>query len=96
MREIKDEQLQQNHLFWGLNDIQHKATLNTPTDHLKTLGATLGGTQHRIDDFTRRLKVMQAMHHKLTTLNNPVVEHKLAKRCLGESKIQHLLRVYGQ
>ena len=74
--------------------IQQKATLNTPTDPLKTLGATLGGTQHRCDDFTKRLKVMQAMHHKLTTLNDPTVELKLAKHCLGESKVQHLLRLY--
>jgi len=38
---------------------------------------------------------MQAMHHKLTTLNDPAVELKLAKHCLGESKVQHLLRLYG-
>jgi len=35
------------------------------------------------------------MHHKLTTLNDPAVELKLAKHCLGESKVQHLLRLYG-
>ena len=39
---------------------------------------------------------MQAMHHKLTTLIDPAVELKLAKHCLGESKVQHLLRLYGQ
>jgi hypothetical protein len=77
-------------------DTTKKATLNTPTDPLKALGATLGGTQHRIVDFNKRLKVMQAMHHKLTTLNDPAVELKLAKHCLGESKVQHLLRLYGE
>ena len=46
--------------------------------------------------FTKRLKVTQAMHHKLTTLNDPAVDLKLAKHCLGESKAQHLLRLYGQ
>ena len=35
------------------------------------------------------------MHHKLSTLNDPAVELKLAKYCLGESKVQHLLRMYG-
>ena len=38
---------------------------------------------------------MQAMHHKLTTLNDPAVELKLATHCLGKSKVQHLLRLYG-
>ena len=36
------------------------------------------------------------MHHKLTTLNDPAVEFKLATHCLGERKVQHLLRMYGQ
>ena len=49
------EQLQQNHHNWGLSETQHKATLNTPLDPLKTLGATLGGTQHCLADFTKRL-----------------------------------------
>ena len=35
------------------------------------------------------------MHQQLTTLNDPAVELKLAKHCLGESKVQHLLRLYG-
>ncbi|MFM7987803.1 MAG: hypothetical protein ACKPKO_51675, partial [Candidatus Fonsibacter sp.] len=35
------------------------------------------------------------MHHKLATINDPAVELKLAKHCLGESKVQHLLRMYG-
>jgi hypothetical protein len=39
---------------------------------------------------------MQATHHKLTALNDPVVELKLARHCLGESKARHLLRLYGQ
>ena len=38
---------------------------------------------------------MQAMHYTLSTLNEPVVELKLAKHCLGERKVQHLLRMYG-
>ena len=87
------QDLQLNHSAWGINQIQQKATLNTPSDPLKTLGATLGGPQHRCDDFNKRFKVMQAMHHKLTTLNDPAVELKLAKHCLGESKAQHLLRI---
>ena len=36
------------------------------------------------------------MHHKPTTLNDPAVELKLANHCLGESKAQHVLRLYGQ
>ena len=36
------------------------------------------------------------MHHKLTTLSDPAVELKLAKHCLGKSKVQRLLRLYGQ
>ena len=32
------QQLQYNHLTWGIHEIQQKATLNTPTDPLKTLG----------------------------------------------------------
>jgi hypothetical protein len=39
---------------------------------------------------------MQAMHHKLTTLNNPAVELQLARHCLGESKVQHFIGMYGQ
>ena len=39
---------------------------------------------------------MQAMHHKFATFNDPAVELKIAKHCLGESKVQHLLRLYGQ
>ena len=81
------QQLQQNHAAWRRTEIRQKATLNTPLDPLKTLGATLGGC----DDCSKRLKVMQAMHHKLATLNDPAVELKLAKHCLGESKVQHLL-----
>ena len=38
---------------------------------------------------------MQAMHHQLATLSGPAVKHKLAKHCLGESKVQHDLRKYG-
>ena len=90
------EQLQHNQDNWNIAQTQQKATLNTPLDPFKTLGATLGGRQHRLDDDTKRLKVMQAMHHKLTTLNDPAVKLKLAKHCLGESKVQHLLRLYGQ
>ena len=90
------QEIQHNHLTWGIKEITHKATLNTPTDPLQTLGATLGGPQHRIDDLTKHLKVMQAIYHKLTTLNDPAVELKLAKHCLGESKVQQLLRLYGQ
>ncbi|MFM7980769.1 MAG: hypothetical protein ACKPKO_15760, partial [Candidatus Fonsibacter sp.] len=76
-------------------EVRTKATLNHPTDHLKTLGATLGGQDHRLADFQKRLRIMQAMHHKLATVNDPAVELKLAKHCLGESKVQHLLRMYG-
>ena len=36
------QELQVNHLAWGISEIQQKATLNTPTDPLNTLGATLG------------------------------------------------------
>ncbi|MFM7980092.1 MAG: hypothetical protein ACKPKO_12325, partial [Candidatus Fonsibacter sp.] len=72
-----------------------QATLNHPTDKLKTLGATLGGTT-RIQDFFRSiLKVMQSMRHKLSTINDPAVKLKLAHHCLGESKAQRLLRLYG-
>ena len=35
------------------------------------------------------------MHHKLATLNEPAAKLKLAHHCLGESKVQHLLRMYG-
>ncbi len=35
------------------------------------------------------------MHYKLATLNDPAVELKLPRHCLGESKVQHLLRLYG-
>ncbi|MFM7987187.1 MAG: hypothetical protein ACKPKO_48535, partial [Candidatus Fonsibacter sp.] len=81
---------------WDLDQIRRKAILNVPTDRLKTLGATLGGRDNRVSEFRKkRLKVMQAMHHKLTTLNDPAVELKLTRHCLGESKVQHLLRMYG-
>ena len=50
------EQLQQKQHSWGISQIEQKATFNTPLDPLKTLGATLGGRQHRHDDSTKRLK----------------------------------------
>ena len=69
--------------------------MNSLTDDLETLGATLGGPQRRRDTFRSRLKVMQGMRHKLATINEPATALKLARRCLGESTVQHLLRVYG-
>ena len=41
------------------------------------------------------MKVMHGMHHKWATINEPAVQLKLARHCLGESKAQRLLRVYG-
>ena len=38
---------------------------------------------------------MQALHHKLAIINGPAAELKIAKQCLGESKVQHYLRMYG-
>ena len=38
---------------------------------------------------------MQGTHYNMATLSEPAVELKLARHCLGESKVQHLLRMYG-
>ena len=41
------------------------------------------------------MRAMQATHHKLATITDPVVKLNLAKHCLGEGKVQHCLRMYG-
>lgn len=68
----------QNHHTWKLLSVQQKATLNTPTDPLNALGATLRGKAHRRAELLTRLYAMHAMHHELTTLICIVVELKLA------------------
>ena len=72
-----------------------KVALHTPTDELRSLGATIGGKEHRRKPFKARLRATQAMRHKLATINHPAVELKLAKHCLGESDMQHFLRMCG-
>jgi hypothetical protein len=56
------------------------------TDQLKTVGVILGGQVRRANAFNAKLRVMQAMHSKLASLNGPAVKLKLAKHCIGKSK----------
>ena len=89
------DQIQQHQLTWNLAALQGEATLNTPHDELRTLGATLGGAHRRRNTFRSKLSVMKGMRHQMATINEPAVELKLARHCLGASKVQHLLRIYG-
>ena len=56
-----------------------RATLNKATDQLPSLGATLGGKDHRCSTFEARLRVLPTIRHKLAIPSDPAVEQKLAK-----------------
>ena len=89
------QQIAEQSHAWDLPGIQQRATLRSPTDELRTLGATLGGQGNRSKIVKAELQVTQAMRRTVATLNDPAVELKLAQQCLGESKVQHFLRLYG-
>ena len=90
---VNELQAAQQAHTWDIQGITQRATLNSPKDDLRTLGAMLGGKANRCRNVKAKLKVMQAMRQKLSHPCKTVVELKLAKHCLGESKSATLLTV---
>ena len=80
------QQIQHEEHTWNTQAITKRATLNTPTDELRSLSATIGGKEHRRKTFKARLRAMHVMHHKLATINDPVVKLQLAKHCQTQVK----------
>ena len=75
--------------------MQQLANICNPGDDNLTLGAALGGKQARAEHFSKKARVVQAMHEKVRQCNSSKTEFVLTKACLGISKTTHLMRAAG-
>eukprot|EP00974_Lingulodinium_polyedra_P025397 2456743-Lingulodinium_polyedra.AAC.1 len=69
---------------------------NKTCDELRVLGGTFGGDEVKRSAVREKLRSVRGMHSQLAHLGDAAVAMKLSRFCLGASKLQHLLRLYGE
>ena len=81
---------------WRNGDVRSLAKTSAVTDGRVTLGVAVGSRQFIADQLLSKADVIRAIHERVPLCHEPQTEFALFRVSLGDSRVNHILRVHGR
>ena len=91
-----DTEIQNNRDSWSLDKLERLASVCKHDTPVLSLGGMLGGNEAVLQMFSEKVKAAKVIHSKLASVNQPQIEHVLARFCVSSCKVTHQLRLHGE